>query len=230
MEINDLAHGAGGLLSLAGNSRARALSELATLASRQVPGCSGASAVLWQAREPDVVAASHPEISALIEVEVRSQRGPVLEALDTGTTTGCPDTLDNGRWPEYAHAALCRGVRCSVTLVHQSSPAALTLSLCGIRPRMLDEEQLPLAGLLVAVGGAMLGNVSRYGDARRTALQLRDAARSRTLVDQAKGILMQALGCSAEEALAKMREISQQHNIKVTDVASRIIDSRMAGR
>jgi AmiR/NasT family two-component response regulator len=36
---------------------------------------------------------------------------------------------------------------------------------------------------------------------------------------------MHALGCSATEALKRMRQVSQQQNIKVTDVAARIIES-----
>ncbi len=55
-------------------------------------------------------------------------------------------------------------------------------------------------------------------------LQLRDAVSSRALVDQAKGILMHALGCSAEQALDRMRGIAQARQIKVTEVAQRIID------
>ena len=43
-------------------------------------------------------------------------------------------------------------------------------------------------------------------------------------------MLMQALGCNAEDALARMRQISQEQNLRVTDVAQRIIDSRGTGR
>jgi len=118
-------------------------------------------------------------------------------------------------------------VRCSVTLAHVAGPAAVTLSLFGARPRVLDPDQLPLAELLVAVGGAVIGNMSSYSDAERMALQLREATESRALVDQAKGILMHALGCSADQAFDRMREISQQHNLKVTEVARRIIDSKL---
>ena len=69
-----------------------------------------------------------------------------------------------------------------------------------------------------------------YGEARRAALEWRAAAESRALVDQAKGRLMQALGCSAEDALGKLRQISQEQNHRVTEVAQRIIDSRAGGR
>ena len=99
-------------------------------------------------------------------------------------------------------------------------------SLFGARPRSLESGQL--AELLTAFGGAIMGNAAEYGDAKRTALQLRAAAESRALVDQAKGMLMQALGCSAEDALDRLRQISQERNLRVTDVARTIIDSRGA--
>jgi hypothetical protein len=224
----DLAREAAELLSIAGSSESRSLNQLVALASREVPACSGATAALWRDEEPVVRAASHPDLAELFDLEQRRPAGPWRHALATGEPVSCPDTLDDQRWPEYAAAALCRGVRCSVTLVHQSGSIAITLTLFGARPRALDAEQLPLAGLLVAFGGAVMGNASVYGDVQRMALQLRDAAESRALVDQAKGILMHALGCSAQDALDRMRAISQTRHIKVTEVARRIIDSQGA--
>ena len=225
----DLAREAADLLSIADKSRSRSLGELAALAARQVPACSGATATLWQDGEPLIMAATHPDISLLTEVEVLAQRGPETTALATGETAHCPDTLEEERWPEYAGAALSHGVRCLVTLAHQPGTEAVTLSLFGARPRVLDPGQVPLAELLVAAGGALVDNLSQFGDARRAVLQFRDAAQSRALVDQAKGILMNALGCSADEALDRMRQISQQGNMKVTEVASKIIDSGQSG-
>ena len=224
----DLARETAGLLNIGDKSRTRSLNELVEIASRQVRACSGATAALWHERDLVDMAASHPDVSHLIEVELHSQRGPELEALAAEESILCPDTLGEGRWPEYAHAALYRGVRCSVTLAHLSGGAAVTLSLLGARPRVLDPEQIPVAELLVAVGGAVIGNMSSYGDAHRAALQLREAAQARALVDQAKGILMHAFGCSADEAFERMRKISQQRNLKMTEVAQRVIDSRLA--
>ncbi|MFI5063444.1 MAG: ANTAR domain-containing protein [Streptosporangiales bacterium] len=57
------------------------------------------------------------------------------------------------------------------------------------------------AELLVAFGGAAAGNASAYDEVRRTVLLWRDAMSSRALVDQAKGILVHALGCTADQAL-----------------------------
>lgn len=229
MSLHEFARQAADLVSTGDKSRSRSLNEVVLLAARQVPGCAGAAAAVWlnaEPAEPAEVAASHPDLADLAEREVRSGRGPILTALATGMLAYCPDTLDDLAWPEYAHAALARGVRCSVTLVHQPDPAgAITLSLAGARPRSLDPGRLQLAELLLAAGGSVVGNVSRYGDARRTARQLSEAARGRAVVDQAKGILMQALGCSADEALRRMREISQQQSVKVTEVARAITES-----
>jgi hypothetical protein len=186
-----------------------------------------------------VYAASHPDLPALADVELSCGRGPAIDALAGGGPVSCPDTLEETRWPEYASAALRHGVRCILTIAYQpdaeavaAGAGAVTLSLFSARPRSLESGQpgqLALAELLTAFGGAAMGNAAEYGDTRRAALQWRAAAESRALVDQAKGVLMHALGCSAEDALGRMRQISQEQNLRVTDVAQRIIDSRGAG-
>jgi hypothetical protein len=202
------------------------MNELVTQATRQVAACSGAAAVLWRDGEPVVVAASHPSLPELIDVQVSYCRGPMLDALAHGEAVGCPDTLAESRWPEYACAALRLGVRCSLSLAYESGPDVVCLSLFGARRRTLDSAAAAAAERLVAIGGAVMGVASEYGEARRAARQLRDAAESRAVVDQAKGVLMHALGCGADEALARMRQISQARNLKVTEVATRVIDSR----
>jgi AmiR/NasT family two-component response regulator len=44
-------------------------------------------------------------------------------------------------------------------------------------------------------------------------------------VDQAKGILMHALGCDAAEALKRLRQESQRRHVKVTEVATEVVAS-----
>jgi ANTAR domain len=224
----DLTQATPGLLGTVETSAPRSLNQLVVQAARQVPGCSGAAAVLWRDGEPGALAASHPSLPELVEVQLRCGRGPVLDALSGGEPADCPDTLDESRWPEYADAALRQGVRCSLTLAHWSGAEAVCLSLFGARPRTLGPGSVAAAGGLVAYGGAAVGMATEYGEAQRAVRQLRDGAESRAVVDQAKGVLMHALGCSADEALQRMRQISQARNMKVTDVAARIIDSRGA--
>jgi hypothetical protein len=222
---------AAALLSLAGATRERSLSQLTTLAATQVPGCAAANITVWHDDELVSEASSHPEPSRLVAMQVASGRGPLIDAITDGSPASCADTLTETRWPEFAAAAVRIGVRSAVTLT-RSGDMVIALSLFGLRPRAVESDQLQLAELLVAYGGALVGAVSDYDESRRVAAQLQDAADTRAVVDQAKGILMHALGCTADEALDRMREVSQRSNLRATEVARRVIDAhtRPGGR
>jgi hypothetical protein len=222
---SDLADRAAALLSLAAATEERSLSQLTSLAASQVPGCAAANVTVWRDGELTSQAASHPEPSRLVAVQIAAGRGPLLDVVADGEAVLCADTLTETRWPEFTAAALRMGVRCSASLSYRGQLMVVVLTLVGVRPRALEPDQLQLAELLVAYGGALVGAVADYGDTRRVADQLREAASSRATVDQAKGILMHALGCSADAALLKMREVSQRSNIRATEVARRIIDA-----
>lgn len=221
------------LLSLANASQPRSLNQLLTLATRQVRACSGATAAIWRDQDLDMLVASHPDLPELIDAQLSCGRGPVLAAMAGDEPVTVPDTLTERRWPEYAQAALRRGVRNSISLAYRhdvrGGRATLTLSLYGARPRRLESSQFDLAELLITFGGAVVGNTADYGDAQRTALQLRDAAESRTLVDQARGMLMQSMGCTADEAMRWLRRVSQERNIRVADVAGRVLAANGTG-
>jgi len=221
---SDFADRAAALLSLAAATEERSLSQLTALAASQITGCAAASVTVWRGAELTGQAASHPEPSQLVPVQLASGRGPLIDSIAGAAPASCPDTLTETRWPEFAAAALKLGVRSCVVLSYRGD-ATVALSLFGLRPRALDPEQLQLAELLVAYGSALVGAVADYGDSRRIADQLRDAANARAVVDQAKGILMHALGCSADEALERMREVSQRSHIRATEVAQRVIDA-----
>lgn len=240
MSGSELASETADLLTLANASEPRSLNQLVTLATRRVRGCSGALAAVWEAGEPVMAVASHPDLPELLEAQLAAGRGPVFEAMVGGEPVSVPDTLEETRWPEYAGAALGRGVRCSITLAYRpdgvTGPAGrqpVTLSLFGARPRTLPSSQFELAELLLAYGGAVVGNTADYRDAQRTVRQLRDAAESVTVVERAKGMLMHALGCTEEEAMKWLRRISQERNVKVADVAGRLLagqTTRLTGR
>jgi hypothetical protein len=221
---SDLADRTAALLSLAAATEESSLSQLTMLAAAQVPGCAAANVTVWRDGELITQAASHPEPSFLVAVQVAAGRGPLIDALAGGQAVVCADTLTDTRWPEFTAAALRMGIRSSASL-SKDGQAVVELTLFGLRPRALNPDRLQLAELLLAYGGALVGNVADYGDTRRAADQLREAASSRAIVDQAKGILMHALGCSADEALERMREVSQRSSIRATEVARRIIDA-----
>jgi ANTAR domain len=222
--LPDLAVQTARLLRLPSATEERALHQLAYLAANQVSGCSAASVSVWRGEDLVAQASSHPDATWLTQVQLDCQRGPMLESLAGRVPVECADSLAELRWPEYAALAVRLGVRCSVTLC-SGEDAVVVLSLLGLRPRAMTLGQLPLAELVASFSAALVGAVSDYRDSRRTSAQLQDAAEGRALVDQAKGILMHALNCSADEALARIRDVSQRSNMRATDVAARVIDA-----
>jgi len=223
LPIEHLGHEAAELLSLTNGGEARSLNKLAELAAWQVPACAGAHAAVWRDGEVVSAAATHPDLAELCDLQLNIGRGPLVTAADTGVPVTCPDTLDETRWPEYAEAALRRGVRCSVHLVRTLPRGAMVLSLFGVRPGVLDAQSNPMADTVAAFGGAMLANATAYDQAQRTATQMKDAVVARSVVDQAKGILMHALGCDADDALRRLRQESQRRHVKVTEVAAEVV-------
>ncbi|HEX6522993.1 MAG TPA: ANTAR domain-containing protein [Streptosporangiaceae bacterium] len=213
------------LLSLTNAGEARSLNKLAEMSAWEVPGCSGANAAVWHNQELVSVAATHPDLADLAEMQIQDGRGPLIEAARTRVPVSCPDTLEETRWPGYAEEALRRGIRCSVHLVQDQAPTVLVLSLFGVRPHTVTLEANPMADALAAFGGAMLANATAYGEAQLIASQFKDAVASRSIVDQAKGVLMHAVGCDADEALRRLRGESQRRHVKVTEVARQVVDA-----
>jgi hypothetical protein len=212
------------------SSEARTLHRVTELASRSVTGCAGATSVRWQRGdgsgppEPLVCAGSHPALAELVDLQLARGEGPIFDVVTTHTPLNCEDTLAETRWPTYTPAMLRRGVRCFTTTLQETDEVLMTLTLYGVLPRSLDPRQLAVAALLVAQGGAAVSNTRQYDDAHRTAVQLQVAVETRAIVDQAKGILMHALGYDADRAFAELRRISQTRHVKLTALAQRIVD------
>jgi ANTAR domain len=222
VSVGDLGHEATELVSLA-NGEARSLSKLADMTVRQVPGCAAAYVTIWRDGELTAVAASHPDPAELVDLQVRMGVGPLLLAVLEAAPISCADTLAEERWPRWAQEALRRGLRSSVHLVTQFPPMTLVLGLFGARPGSLDADGVPMAEMLARFGSMVFANGLVYVEAQRVATQLKDSVAARAVTDQAKGILMHALGCDADEALKYLRRESQRRHIKVTDVAARVI-------
>lgn len=222
---DDLARQAAEVVSVPDGSPARPLRRLTELVARRVTGCTGASAALWEPDEVVAMAASLPELAALADRQFAVGDGPIIAALRGGEPSVTADTLHEDRWPDFGAAAVAVGVRSSATVVHESGSMSVTLSLYGVRTKAFDLEDVPLTSLLAAYGTAMVASAAEYGSVRRTAAQLEEAIRSRAVVDQAKGVLLQAMGCDPDEAFDRLRHISQTEHVKLTEIARRVIET-----
>ncbi|NKZ07760.1 ANTAR domain-containing response regulator [Actinomadura latina] len=173
--------------------------------------------------EPLAAAASHPDLAEVTDRQLSRGHGPVFDVVRQRRALASDDILAETRWPESMSDMLRRGVRCFIATPHVNPPVLVTLTLYGVSPKALGHGHHALAALLIAQGTAAVSNTQQYDDVHRTAVQLQEAVEARAVVDQAKGILMHALGCDADEAFAEMRRISQTRHVKLTALAQRIV-------
>ncbi|UUS33753.1 MULTISPECIES: GAF and ANTAR domain-containing protein [Streptomyces] len=174
-------------------------------------------------------AATHPDLAALVTVQLDAGEGPVRAALDAGRPVEVPDLLHDTRWPAHRAAALRAGLRTSVTLPFRRPGTDVTLTLYGFRPGSLaGAAHGPAAALGEAATAALVRD-----DLHRAALaevaQLETALRSRPVIDQAVGIVVHALGCGTEDAHTVLRRVSQLTNRKLADVAAAVVRARGHG-
>jgi hypothetical protein len=91
--------------------------------------------------------------------------------------------------------------------------------------RDVFDEHAAAIGELYAVPAAIaVQNAQVLAQVRRLATQLQAALTSRATIDQARGILMSRVGCDAQEAFERLRDISQTENQKLHHVAEALVE------
>ncbi|MYW62636.1 ANTAR domain-containing protein [Streptomyces sp. SID8379] len=208
---------------------ARRLSELVEEAVRCTADCCGAVATVSDGTDERPSAATHPDLTALVSLQLRSGEGPIPVAEECGSPVDATDLLRDRRWPEYRALALDAGVRSSVTIPFRSADLTVTLSLYGFRPGTLADAPHGPVRALGDLAATCLVRDRSYQAALTELDQLGAALRTRPVVDQACGIVMHVLGCDADAAFTVLRRISQASNRKLADVASAVVDKRGRG-
>ncbi|MDX3228791.1 ANTAR domain-containing response regulator [Streptomyces sp. ME19-01-6] len=214
----------------------RGLAELAEQAASCTPASCGATATALLGPDPDgagpeeqPTGATHPDLSALVSVQLASGEGPIPAARATGRPAGADDLLHDRRWPGYRARALEAGVRSSATLPFVCEGLAVTVSLYGLRPGSLEEAAQGATRLLGDLATESLARDRRYWAALTELDQLDAALRTRPVVDQACGIVMYVLGCDADAAFDLLRRTSQRSNRKLAELAETVVRTRGRG-
>ncbi|MFD7685890.1 ANTAR domain-containing protein [Streptomyces sp. NPDC059781] len=110
------------------------------------------------------------------------------------------------------------GLRSALSLRLRADRRRLTvLTAYARKPRAFDETALRVGRLFTAHVGIAL-------DSATVREQLTEAMRTRDLIGQATGILMERLDIDAAGAFDSLVRASQRENIKLRDLARRIVD------
>jgi GAF domain-containing protein len=197
---------------------------IAVLAGDLDAGIAGCGVTVGRDGNVLSVATSNQLASAVDEVQYGLNTGPCLEALRTGEIVVVVDMVEDDRWDGYPDHALSHGVRSSFSVplaVAGRTIGALNaygteadLFTDALRTRLLDFRTQAEGAIALAL---------RNAEQNELMDQLHTAMQSRSIIDQALGILMGRQKCTAAEAFAILRAASQSRNRKIAVIAAEII-------
>ena len=208
-----------------------ALTRVTQVAVAVVDDCDGASLTMRRAGVPDAPAANDDWALSLDELQFAEQEGPCLNCLREGSVLRSRDLAADERFPSYGPRAAERGARSSLSLPLAADGRTVgALNLYSRTPDAFDREALALGELLAAHAALAVQAAMAYYSSRDLAAQMRSAMSSRALIEQAKGVLVEREGISAESAFDRLVEQSQAANRKLRDIAADLVEQASRSR
>jgi GAF domain-containing protein len=198
-----------------------------------VPGADAVSVVL---RNPDgrldTVASSHPSAQKADALQDEVGEGPSHTAMHRSGVGAAMDRLGEpaATWPRFgprAAADLGFGAVLSTGMFPGGEPPRFgALNFYSWSADGLDAADRDHALVLAAHAATAIAAVQARTAAELRESQLREALRSRDVIGQAKGVLMERRGLSADEAFDVLRRTSQDLNVKLREVAETLVTRR----
>ena len=157
-------------------------------------------------------------------------RGPCLDAWREQRTVRLDDIATDGvtAYPAFSQACLDHGIHSTLSLPLIASDrgvGALNLYAEDATAFSADDEQV--GAELATAASVVLANAAAYWGAYDLSHQMTEAMQSRAVIEQAKGMLMaQSSGLTSDEAFQLLARASQRENVKLREIAQRIVDRR----
>lgn len=173
---------------------------------------------------PFTVSATGTLAGQVDELQYGADEGPCLDALRTGLVVSVENLALEDRWDGYRPHALAHGVLSSLSLpMAVDGQVVAAMNLYATRPAAFDGPHRQQAETFAARCADGLTVILRQASQTKLHQQLTEAMSSRSVIDQAIGILMGQQRCKAADAFDLLRQASQHRNRKLRDIAADII-------
>lgn len=204
------------------------LLRIAQTAVSTVAGCDMASVTLRERGAYQTAATTDSAASAVDDVQYDAQEGPCLDAVETPIVYA--QSFPDGRWPKLASRPADLGAQsaASYRLTAASTPTPGTggsLNAYGTEPDAFSDEARQIGLILAAHASMAAGVVRERGVLQDLAENLNKALLSRDVIGQAKGILMERLKMTPEDAFEVLRHASSRLNKKLNAVARTLAET-----
>jgi GAF domain-containing protein len=202
------------------------MQELAVLAARTVDrGLLCGITVQPPGGGPVTVASSDAQASQVDEVQYELDDGPCLRSMRTAERVLVPDTTGPERFSGFSARAAANGIRSCLSMPLTTEGILGAMNLYASVPDAFGESEIQRAELFATSVSAALALASRQASAAQLTGQMREALASRTVIDQALGVIMAQERCTSAQAFAVLRSASQNRNVKLREIARQIVTS-----
>jgi transcriptional regulator with GAF, ATPase, and Fis domain len=189
-----------------------------------VPGCDHASILVKRNDRYVTVGASSQLANHVDDLERRAGDGPCIDAIEEETPQIETDLTKPNQWPHFAARLVeetpVRGAMGFRLQIDKRKGAAL--NLFSETPNQFDSEAAGRAAVLAAFASVAINAIAQGEDAS----SLRRGLLSNREIGKAVGMLMMLHSLGENEAFDLLRRHSQSLNIKLADVARRVIEAR----
>ncbi|MFF0012679.1 ANTAR domain-containing protein [Streptomyces sp. NPDC005374] len=203
------------------------LRELVRLASTSLPTPVYCSITLRaeDSAHPYTAAASHQLVDQFDQRQYDEGDGPCLRTLRTGTSHHVDDVDEEDRFGSFPEIAREYGLRSmfALPLAAPRQQVAGVLNMYSTEPYGFDLTVREQAAVFAGHASGALGVALKFAGQLQFSLDLQSAIASRTVIDQALGIVMAREACSSERAFEILTKASQHRNIKLRDLAADLV-------
>lgn len=201
------------------------LDEVCRLAVAVVDGCRSAMISEEYAGRPgQILAASDDVARKLHAAQCATGGGPCLDASWRQRVSWCDDLSDVEGWQPFAAQAAKFGIRSCVTIqLYSHGDGTGLLTMYSDRLGAFDEVTRDVAQIFAAQAAP------RLAGARENA-ELSRALTTRQRIGEATGILAERHGVTTARAFAMLAQTSQDHNVRVRDLAEDFVTAEDSAR
>ena len=204
------------------------LTRVAEFAVRAIPGADGAGLTLMEAGHADTIVASAAFVTQVDAIQYGIGEGPCITAAAEARTMRSGSLGNDALWPRFGPRVGHLGVHSALSLPLLTADGVLgAMNVYAHAPDAFDDHAAVLGELFAVPAAIAVQNAQVLAQAKRLATQLKTALTNRAVIDQAIGILISRIGCGAEEAFDRLRQISQSENQKLHTVSQSVVDEAM---
>lgn len=211
-------------LALAGESLPAFLAKLATAAKEWVP--EAASCAVRVRYGNRVLTAVTDEILRGLETgQDETGEGPGVAAWQDGMPRRIDDAARDERWPDFCRQACSAGLRAAlvVALPAQEGQRLGTVSFWAAATDAFGPSAMEAAARFTEDAGPAVDLALAVAHGVEVNQDLHRALATRSVIDQALGVIMAEDRCSPEVAFETLRRASMNRNVKVHRLAADIV-------